>query len=410
MTATEQFIHDNARADVRQLALRRPPADVDLRWALQQIEGRQLAERKLPRWAATEGLWFPQRLSLEQCSSETTACYKHDLAARLLTYEPSTLNSKPKTFIDLTAGLGADFAALATLFGKATYVERNAELCRLALHNFPLLGLDNASVRESTAEEMLAEDWQADLIMIDPARRDSGGRKTVLIEDCTPDICALQTALRRHARFVLIKLSPMLDIKAALRALDDIAEVHVVGTDGECKELLFVMRGESAAAPQQQHPIPDIEEIPICCSDGALSFRFTLANEAKAPLTLATELQTFIYEPSATAMKAAPFRTLCQLFPGLRKLAPDTHLYTSATLFTDFPGRTWHLTDSASFAKADLRRLLAGLSAAELSVRGFPMNVAALRRQLHLREGGTAHFLATTLADGSRRLLRVEVP
>ncbi|MBQ6432806.1 MAG: hypothetical protein IJJ94_02480 [Bacteroidaceae bacterium] len=408
MTATEQFIHDNARADVRQLALRRPPADVDLRWALQQIEGRQLAERKLPRWAATEGLWFPQRLSLEQCSSEATAHYKHDLAARLLTYEPSTLNSKPKTFIDLTAGLGADFAALATLFGKATYVERNAELCRLALHNFPLLGLDNVSVRESTAEEMLAEDWQADLIMIDPARRDSGGRKTVLIEDCTPDICALQTALRRHARFVLIKLSPMLDIKAALRALDDIAEVHVVGADGECKELLFVMRGESAAALQQQSP--NIEEIPIYCSDGAQSFCFTLADEAKAPLMLATELQTFIYEPSATAMKAAPFRTLCQLFPGLRKLAPDTHLYTSATLFTDFPGRTWRIADSASFAKADLRRLLAGLSAAELSVRGFPMNVAALRRQLRLREGGTAHFLATTLADGSRRLLRVEAP
>ena len=109
-------------------------------------------------------------------------------------------------------------------------------------------------------------------------------------------------------------------------------------------------------------------------------------------------------------MKAAPFRTLCQLFPGLRKLAPDTHLYTSATLFTDFPGRTWRIADSASFAKADLRRLLAGLSAAELSVRGFPMNVAALRRQLRLREGGTAHFLATTLADGSRRLLRVEAP
>ena len=408
MTATEQFIHDNARADVRQLALRRPPADVDLRWALQQIEGRQLAERKLPRWAATEGLWFPQRLSLEQCSSEATAHYKHDLAARLLTYEPSTLNSKPKTFIDLTAGLGADFAALATLFGKATYVERNAELCRLALHNFPLLGLDNASVRESTAEEMLAEDWQVDLIMIDPARRDSGGRKTVLIEDCTPDICTLQTALRRHARFVLIKLSPMLDIKAALRALDDIAEVHVVGADGECKELLFVMRGEPTAAPQQQSP--DIEEIPIYCSDGALSFCFTLADEAKSPLMLAKELQTFIYEPSATAMKAAPFRTLCQLFPGLRKLAPDTHLYTSATLFTDFPGRTWRIADSASFAKADLRRLLAGLSAAELSVRGFPMNVAALRRQLRLREGGTAHFLATTLADGSRRLLRVEAP
>ena len=178
MTATEQFILDNANADVRQLALKRAPADVDLRWALQQIEGRQLAARKLPQWAATEDLWFPPRLNLEQCSSETTAAYKATLAKRL-----STLNSRATSFLDLTAGFGVDFAALATLFGKATYVELNPELCRLARHNFPLLGLDNVCVRENTAEDVLAEDWQADLIMIDPARRDTAGRKTVLIQD-----------------------------------------------------------------------------------------------------------------------------------------------------------------------------------------------------------------------------------
>lgn len=398
MTATEQFILDNANADVRQLALKRAPADVDLRWALQQIEGRQLAARKLPQWAATEGLWFPPRLSMEQCSSQATAEYKQALAKRLLSDDSSSSALHSSLFIDLTAGFGVDFAALATLFGKATYVELNPELCRLARHNFPLLGLDNVCVRENTAEDVLAEDWQADLIMIDPARRDTAGRKTVLIEDCTPDVCSLQASLRRHAQHVIIKLSPMLDIKAALRAISDVSEVHVVGAEGECKELLIVMQEHSATA---------LADIPIYCTEGRQSIQFTFASEAALPLPLAHGLDTYIYEPSATILKAGAFRTLCSLYTGLRKLAPDTHLYTSPTLFADFPGRIWRLISHCSFSKSDLRAMLAGISAAELTTRGFPMSVAALRRQLRLREGGTAHFIATTLADGSRQLLKV---
>lgn len=400
MTATEQFILDNANADVRQLALKRAPADVDLRWALQQIEGRQLAARKLPQWAATEGLWFPPRLNLEQCSSGNTAAYKATLAKRLSTLNSqfSTLDSRATSFLDLTAGFGVDFAALATLFGKATYVELNPELCRLARHNFPLLGLDNVCVRENTAENVLAEDWQADLIMIDPARRDTAGRKTVLIEDCTPDVCSLQKQLRSHARHTIIKLSPMLDIKAALRALSGVSEVHVVGAEGECKELLIVMQEHSATA---------LADIPIYCTEGRQSIQFTFASEATLPLPLADGLDTYIYEPSAAILKAGAFRTLCSLYTGLRKLAPDTHLYTSPTLFADFPGRTWRLISHCSFSKSDLRAMLAGISAAELTTRGFPMSVAVLRRQLRLREGATAHFIATTLADGSRQLLKV---
>lgn len=392
MTATEQFIRDNAKADVRTLALRRPPEGVDLRWALQQIEGRQLAAHKLPQWTAVEGLWFPPRLNLEQCSSEATATYKAALAKRL-----SLVNSQLSTFLDLTAGFGVDFTAIAPHFDEAIYVEQSEELCRLARHNMPLLGLERAIVREALAEDVLAEDWHADLIMIDPARRDVTGRKTVLIEDCMPDVCSLQQQMRAHARHVLIKLSPMLDIKAALRSLSGISEVHVVGSEGECKELLLVMQ-ESG-----------LSDVPIYCADEHNAFHFTYAEEAAAPLLLAEHLGSYIYEPSATVMKAGAFRTLCTLFPDLAKLAPDTHFYTSDTLFADFPGRTWHLIDQASFAKNDLRRLLTGIKAAELSTRGFPMSVAALRRQLRLREGGTAHFIATTLADGSRRLLRVEL-
>ena len=422
--ATLEFIRQHASDDVRQLALR-PVADgVDLRQALIQIEGRQLAARKLPAWAATDGLLFPPRLSLEQCSSEATAHYKRDLVERLLAAPspaafsaasspvPSPSSSpaavpaafaagpSPSRFMDLTAGFGVDFAAIAPLFSHATYVERQEHLCDIARHNLPLLGLPNAEVRCSTAEEILQElsGSPVTLLFLDPARRDAAGRKVALIEDCTPDVCALQEQLRCAARYTLIKLSPMLDLTAALRSLQGVVEAHVVSVDGECKELLVVMAAEAPAGEPLIH---------CSYSPTAPPLVFRLSEERACCVAFADRLQDYLYEPDAALMKAGAFKILCQRFP-VRKLAADTHLYTSDEFVADFPGRRWKIAGSSTFAKSELRRLLAGVTAADLTLRGFPGSVATLRKQLHLREGGSAHFIATTLADGSRQLIRVE--
>lgn len=216
---TLDFIRLHAADDVRQLALGSAPAGVDLRAALRQIEGRQLAARKLPSWAANDGLLFPRRLSLEQCSSEATARYKRQLVAGLLRQEGGAAAS----FADLTAGFGVDFVALAPLFAQALYVDRDPDLCELARHNLSCLGIAHAQVLAASAEDVLdalpVRDLPLSLVMLDPARRDAAGRKVALIEDCTPDVCSLQGRLRSVARLTLIKLSPMLDLTAALRSL-----------------------------------------------------------------------------------------------------------------------------------------------------------------------------------------------
>ncbi len=451
---TLDFIHLHAADDVRQLALGSAPAGVDLRAALRQIEGRQLAARKLPSWAANDGLLFPRRLSLEQCSSEATARYKRRLVAGLLRPEGGAAAS----FADLTAGFGVDFAALAPLFAQALYVDRDPDLCELARHNLPCLGINHAQVLAASAEGVLDAlldhssflEGQASklervthhssflkgqasklervilhsplsLVMLDPARRDAAGRKVALIEDCTPDVCALQGRLRSVARLTLIKLSPMLDLTAALRSLHAIVGAHIVSVGGECKELLLLMRGEGASSLSAPSSLDDV---PICCvdlpsqlaadEDFAEPFLFTRTEEAAAPAPLYPEPSAlasaeglYLYEPSASLLKAGAFRLLGQRYP-VQKLAPQSHLYVSSLPVDDFPGRAWRVLRASTFSKRDLRRFLADIPAAELSVRGFPASVATLRRQLHLREGGTAHLIATTLADNSRMLLEVE--
>ena len=83
--ATQDFIRQHQDDDVRQLAfLGSKYPEVDMPFALDQIRGRKMARIKLPRWASLEGIIYPPHISMEQCSSESTALYKAELAARLL--------------------------------------------------------------------------------------------------------------------------------------------------------------------------------------------------------------------------------------------------------------------------------------------------------------------------------------
>lgn len=380
----DEYIRLHALDDVRALALRRAPEGVDAPWCLRQIAGRQTARRKLPRWAAVDGLWYPARLSLEQCSSEPTAEYKRSLVERLL---PA---AERDAMVDLTGGLGVDFSFLAPLFRRAVYVEQQEELCRLARHNLPLQGLTEAEVRCGSGCE-----GTFSLVFIDPARRDTAGRKTVAIADCSPDVAALLPELFERAPWVMVKLSPMLDIPAALAALRGVREVHVVGVGGECRELLLVMRRGYEGRPTYHC-------VNLLTPDPPLSV--SSDTPAAAPPLAAAPL-AYLYEPSAPILKAGLQDVLAARY-AVSKLAPRSHLFTSTERVEGFPGRTFAVEDWGDFSRASLSRLLAGLRQANLTVRNFPATVAELRRRLRLREGGDAYLFATTLADGRHALVR----
>ena len=299
---TAEFIQEYREKDTRQLALRsaRFP-DVDMPYALDQIKGWQTARRKLPTWAACDGIVYPPHLSMEQCSSEPTAQYKLNLAmewscriessefrvesserevessefrvensegevnnfssgqpatlnSQLSTLNPqpatlnsqlSTLNCHASSMTDLTGGFGVDFSFTSCAFASATYVERNAQLCHMVEHNLPLLGIDNAKVVCADAVDYLSTLDMQTMIFLDPARRDQHGAKTVMLADCTPDVVQLLPQLLKKSRFTMLKLSPMLDWHKAVEDLQGtVREVHIVSVGGECKELLLVLSEE----------------------------------------------------------------------------------------------------------------------------------------------------------------------
>lgn len=384
---TKDFIAAHRNEDIRTLALqaKRYP-NVDIREAVSQIEGWQLAKEKLPEWAATEGVLYPPRLSMEQCSSQATASHKSTIAGG-------------KQMADITGGFGIDCSYLAQRFEKAIYIERNKALCDIAQHNFGLLGLEKIEIINGQSEELLEQLPHCDWIYADPARRDSCGGKVVALADCEPNIPLLEERLMSKCDKAMIKCSPMLDITAACRELRHVDEVHIVAVNNECKELLFILSNEASPS------------IPIHCinilKEGSQSFCCTMG---KSYCTVYAEsIREYLYEPNAAIQKAGCNDALSQSF-GIDKLHPNSHLFTSSEHIKEFPGRSFIVEGVSRFSKGEIKSLLYGIKKANITIRNFPDTVQGLRKRLKIGEGGDIYIFATTLYNGEKVLIRCRKP
>ena len=432
--ATQDFIRQHQDDDVRQLAfLGSKYPEVDMPFALDQIRGRKMARVKLPRWASLEGIIYPPHISMEQCSSESTALYKAELAARLLGLPASSSGTEMKAeneieFVDLTGGFGVDFSYIAARLGvKSMYVERQAHLCEVAKENFGRLGLKNAVVKNGDGIEILhsfhpkkKDAASADdslgitydqprsllktnlglkIIFIDPARRDDAGNKVVSLKDCTPDVTVLQEEMLSKADYVIIKLSPMLDWHRAISELSHVREVHIISVNNECKELLLVLSARNMG-----------ENLRIYCINDAQSFvcdelDMESSQVKIAPSTL--EEMQYLYEPNASLMKAGCFGVLSERYDA-RMLSKNSHLFVSQAPIAAFPGRSFRIIADSSFNKKELKRHLSGITKANIATRNFPLSVAELRKRLKLKDGGETYIFATTLSDDSHVLVITE--
>lgn len=360
---------------VHELALQRSKykhlSDDEWRWFLQQVEGRERTADKLPMFATIDDWWYPVRLSCEQCSSELTARYKASII--------SNSEAQFSNFADLTAGYGVDTYFLSEHFAHTDYVEQNAELCRIAEHNFSrptpsLLEGKEISVHCCSAEAFLSSlpgevGRDYDLIFLDPARRNSHGGKVFRLEDCTPNVVELLPELLAHSKRILLKLSPMLDLSQAVTVLSAVTwDIHVVAVKNEVKEVLLLSGGDETITA-------------IDLAEPEKKFVFTKEEEQDCPSTLHHLPFTFLYEPNAAILKAGAYKLMAQRY-GLAKLDVNTHLYASDKQVEDFPGRVWKITNAPS-----------PMTNANIVCRNYPMTPEQLKKKLHLRDGGTTFVI-----------------
>ncbi len=429
----ERFIVENEGADTVRLVMSRrewpTPGDPGLAGldakslAVNTIEGRRRLRKKLPEWVACTGLVYPSSLCAEQCSSSDTARYKALIVQRILNEyvgsgEMTSGTRKAGKIADLTGGLGVDSWAFSEVACDVLYNEMNPELAAVARHNFKELGVTNIFIKnqEATADSLedLIGDFKPDVIFIDPARRDSAGKKVFLLEDCSPDVLKMLPELFWISRFVLLKLSPMADISMAVERLDRtyeayrqdtcgdgwngqwVREVHVVASGGECKELLILLDREHEGGYS------------LTCREDGKTLTFTSKEIAESKVALPdSTFARIIFEPGKSLTKAGAFNALCERF-GLVKLARFTHLYTigeplSETeleerlkQFKDF-GKVYFVKEILPLNKASIKDIGRRYPHSEVSAKNIPMSSDELRARLKVRSGDDAHIFGARI-------------
>lgn len=396
--STQQFIREHLLDDTSRLLLsaHRYP-DVDVPFAVEQIESRRRLRNKLPAWYALDQLVMGGRIPAEQCSSEQTARFK-----RMVMLPDAT------SLCDMTGGMGVDFWYMSQGLDIAIYTERQSHLCEVARHNLQVLCSALSQevkpphyvVREGTSTELPVPD--VDVIYLDPARRSSDGGRIYEISDCEPDVVAWQDQLLSHCRQLLTKVSPMADITRTVSRLKNVFDIYVVGVRNECKEVLI---SQLASVPQSDNSVITLHCVDFMSDTSVREFHFQCADNQSSSIPIASSVMRYFYEPDVCIMKAQGYAALASTF-GLRMLDRDCHYFTSDELVTGFPGRVFVVDEQLEFSSRSLKQLRSRMPQANIATRNFPLSADQLRQRSGIRDGGEVYLFGASLQGVGPVLLR----
>lgn len=365
----QDYINANLDTDLHTLLLKKSPfPDVSMPEIVQQIKGKQTAQKKFP-FLLKDGIVFPPQLNMEQSSSEKTADYKSQIL-------------KGKKFIDLTSGFGIDAYYLSKNFEEITLVEQNRELLSIVEHNWGILER-KATFNNQNLEDFLQTNQEHfDVIYLDPARRDQNKNKVFLLEDLSPDILQIREKLLETADQVVIKLSPLIDLKYLISVVPGIFRIEIIGVRNDVKEVVIFLSNEQK------------EGITVNCinlESGESAFSFTFGEEENSQ-AIYSESEKFIYIPNNAILKAGIFNLISERF-GLKKLHPNTHIYTSSEKINDFPGREieMEVIESKQVIKKGQFNIIS---------KNYPLKPEDIKKKYGLKDGGKDYLIFTQSKKG----------
>lgn len=365
----QNYINANLNTDLHALLLKKSPfSDISMQEIVQQIKGKQVAQKKFP-FLLKDGIIFPPQLNLEQSSSEKTAIYKSEAL-------------KGEKFIDLTSGFGIDAYYLSRNFNDITLIEQNPELLAIVEHNWAILDKKAKFVNAKLEDFLYNNQEYFDVIYLDPARRDQNKNKVFLLEDLSPDILEIQEKLLSISDQVVIKLSPLIDLKYLISVLPRISRIDIVALKNDVKEVVIFLSKE-------------VQNEIIChcvnLESGESEFSFNFGEEENANSEY-SEPERYIYIPNNSVLKAGIFNLIAEKFK-LKKLHPNTHLYTSDEIKADFPGRIMEteVVDSKSIKKKEQFNIIS---------KNYPLKPEEIKKKYGLKDGGDDYLIFTQSKKG----------
>ena len=376
----QDFINKNLNEDTSKLAFKKNPfPEVNYSVLINQIIAKKKAKDKLPTWFSNENIIYPEKISIEQTSSETTAKYKASLVSG-------------ETLIDCTGGFGIDDYYFSKQFKTVIHCELNADLSQIVKHNFEVLKATNINCYQGDSTEILEQlNEKFDCIYIDPSRRNEAKGKVFMLADCLPNVVDLQDFYYQFTDTILIKTAPILDLHAGLSELKNVAEIHIVAVENEVKELLWKIEKNFNSSPEIIAVNLEKEKQTITKIESTKSYFASYSLPKK-----------YLYEPNAALMKSGGFEAVSELFT-IEKLHQHSHLYTSDEVI-DFPGRKFQIDAIIPFQKKEISQFIQGKKM-NVSTRNFPIKPEEIKKKYKISDGGTIFAFFTTNMNNEKIIL-----
>ncbi|WP_452231213.1 MULTISPECIES: THUMP-like domain-containing protein [unclassified Lacinutrix] len=383
-TEIQEFINNNLDANIASLLLKGIDFSfVETKEVIEQLEAKKRCKTKLSTWFSTENIYYPNKLNIEQTSSETTAKHKTSLL-------------KGNTIIDLTGGFGVDCYYFSKNFNHVIHCEINEQLSQIVTHNYKQLEVKNIqTIAQDGLTYLIKQETALDWIYIDPSRRHDSKGKVFFLKDCLPNVPEHLDILFNKANNVLIKTSPLLDITIGLNELKYVNTIHIVAVNNEVKELLWVLEKNYTATIT-------IETCNIK-KDTIETFNFPLAEETSTISQYSLPL-AYLYEPNAAIMKSGAFHTISSKLD-VFKLQQHSHLYTKDTLI-NFPGRVFKIEKVIPYNKKGLKK--EGFVKANIATRNFPESVEQIRKKHKIKDGGDVYLFFTTDLENNKIVIQTK--
>ncbi|MFT4522332.1 MAG: hypothetical protein ACI8ZN_001278 [Bacteroidia bacterium] len=351
--------------------------DFDLSTVTRLIDVYQRAAKKLPSYVSK--LCAITKLSYEQASSEVTAHFKANLV-------------QGKSILDLSGGLGVDSFYFSMHCPQVVHIERVEKIQELAQFNFNRLGSKNilSKIHDGNKVTSLLSEHNPQVVYLDPDRRTKDNSRSIMLEDCEPNVLQIKDELLKSTQQILIKLSPMIDLSYLRKSLLEMDKIWVISVKNEVKEVLVQLTNTSPKKTE----INAIELNEECCRRFSSEDTYESNTTVNAPTNV-------LFDPGRSLHKANLVKEYAGR-NGLLAIGQEGAFYYASLDQTDLFGRIFNILEQWPVHWKNINKRLKTLKIRQVEVveRNFPETVAQIRKRLRVQEGGTHFLIFTKTADG----------
>ncbi len=352
----------------------------------EQIKLNNKLAYKIPTFQS-KNCWITSK-SFEQASGEKPALYK------------ASLFSGHK-LLDICGGLGVDDWAFSFRFNSILSLDIDPTLNALVNCNYKKLKINNVQRITTNAYSYLENNIEKfDLIYIDSDRR-INDKKAFRLDDIEPSYSKIEPQLRKLTTYVLLKLSPLIDISYCVKNISNVKKIHVVAQDGEVKEVLCEIDYATNTPEKEIHIIAvDIS------SNKQTQFDAGFGIDEDHRLVNDEIIENYFYEASSAIVKAR----LCNHYGKslhVHSVFKHGSYFVSERKLEDFMGRGFQIINAFEFGKKTIIDYLKqnNITRANVSRSNFPITPVEIKKQFQILDGGDEYLFFTTNAKGNKLFL-----